>query len=109
MTMLLDIAPEIGTAGIAAVVGFFLVFAAAVLSPAIINGVATDRTSGEMWLLSGIVYFVSTLIATFFNAAIVAAASDRMAGGTRGKRRSGPPSALARRTEGFTSARHRSS
>ena len=29
MTMLLDIAPEIGTAGIAAVVGFFLVFAAA--------------------------------------------------------------------------------
>ncbi|HZT65835.1 MAG TPA: DUF6159 family protein [Acidimicrobiales bacterium] len=57
-----------------------LVFATAILSPTFISGVrSTSR--GTVYLLFAAVYFVSSLIATFFNAAVVAAASDRLSGG----------------------------
>ncbi|HEX5265222.1 MAG TPA: DUF6159 family protein [Acidimicrobiales bacterium] len=57
-----------------------VVFSAAVLSPALVNGVShTSRPA--LYLLLALVYFVSTFVATFSNAAIVAAATDRLRGG----------------------------
>ena len=57
-----------------------LVFAAAVLSPSLVNGVShTSRPA--LYLLLALVYVVSTFFATFSNAAIVAAATDRLKGG----------------------------
>lgn len=57
-----------------------LVFSAAVLSPTLVNGVShTSRPA--LYLLLALVYFVSTFVATFSNAAIVAAATDRLRGG----------------------------
>lgn len=57
-----------------------IVFAAAVLSPAFLTG-SLDNSNSVMWLLLALVYFVTTFITTFSNAAIVAAATDRMQGG----------------------------
>ena len=57
-----------------------LVFAAAVLSPSLVNGIShTSRPA--LYLLLALVYFVSTFVATFSNAAVVAAATDRLQGG----------------------------
>lgn len=67
------ILPIVSTAAI-------LVFASAVLSPALVSDV--HRTSpGVVYLLLAAVYFVAVVVATFSNAAIVAAATDRMQGG----------------------------
>ena len=57
-----------------------IVFAALVLSPAFLTG-ALDNGNGVTWLLLALLYFVTTFITTFSNAAIVAAATDRMNGG----------------------------
>ena len=57
-----------------------VVFAAAVLSPALVDGVA-KTSKPVLYLLLALVYFVSTFVATFSNAAIVAAATDRLRGG----------------------------
>ena len=57
-----------------------LVFAAAVMSPTLVHGI--DHTSRPaLYLLLAVVYFVSTFIATFSNAAIVAAVTDKLNGG----------------------------
>jgi hypothetical protein len=57
-----------------------VIFATAVLVPTWRSGLArTDRT--ESYLALALVYFVSSFLAAFFNAAIVAAATDRMEGG----------------------------
>lgn len=58
-----------------------IVFGAAVLSPVFIAGFAPGSNRTGLWVLLAIVYFVSSFIATFSNAAVVAAATDRMAGG----------------------------
>ena len=53
-----------------------LVFSAAVLSPVFISGFGGNRTA--LYVLLAVVYFFSTFIATLSNAALVAAATDRM-------------------------------
>jgi uncharacterized protein DUF6159 len=68
----LMILPVVSTAAI-------LVFAGAVLSPVFIAGFGGNRQA--LWVLLAIVYFVSSFIATLSNAALVAAATDRMNGG----------------------------
>jgi hypothetical protein len=57
-----------------------LVFSAAVLSPAFIGGMGGHSNKTVLTLLAIVVYFVSTFIATFSNAAIVAAATEKMEG-----------------------------
>jgi hypothetical protein len=57
-----------------------LVFSAAVLSPAFIAGMGAKSNRTGLTFLLIVVYFVSTFIATFSNAAIVAAATERMDG-----------------------------
>ncbi|HZU72972.1 MAG TPA: DUF6159 family protein [Acidimicrobiales bacterium] len=57
-----------------------LVFAGAVLAPTWHSDVVgSDRTG--LYLVFALIYFVSTFLTVFFNAAIVAAASDRLGGG----------------------------
>jgi Family of unknown function (DUF6159) len=70
-----------------------LVFAGAILSPVFIAGFGGNRQA--LWVLLAIVYFVSSFIATFSNAALVAAATDRMNGG-EGKAADGLRTAWAR-------------
>lgn len=57
-----------------------LVFSAAVLSPAFLGGMGGKSNKTALGLLLAVVYFVSTFIATFSNAAIVAAATEHMEG-----------------------------
>ncbi len=57
-----------------------LVFSAAVLSPTFIGGMGGKSNRTAVGLLLVVVYFVSTFIATFSNAAIVAAATEKMEG-----------------------------
>ena len=57
-----------------------LVFSAAVLSPAFIAGMGGGSNKTLLIVLAVGVYFVSTFIATFSNAAIVAAATEKMEG-----------------------------
>lgn len=61
-----------------------LVFAAAVLLPSYSSINAASANRGFLYLLLAIVYFVSTFIATFTNASIVGAATDRLQGGEGG-------------------------
>lgn len=58
-----------------------LVFAAAILLPAYPSINAASANRGFLYLLLAIVYFVSTFVATFTNASIVGAATDRLNGG----------------------------
>ena len=71
-----------------------LVFAGAIMAPAYASGMRASNRP-ELYLLLAVTYFVSVLIATFFNAAIVAAATDRMNGGA-GRPRDGIQMAWSR-------------
>jgi hypothetical protein len=79
--------PVVSTAAI-------LVFAAAIMAPAYASGMQASNRP-ELFLLLAVTYFASNLIATFFNAAIVAAATDRMNGGA-GRPRDGLRTAWSR-------------
>lgn len=70
-----------------------LVFSAAVLSPVFISGFGGNRTA--LYVLLAVVYFFSSFIATLSNAALVAAATDRMTGG-QGRAADGLRAAWAR-------------
>lgn len=61
-------------------VGSILVFAALIFGPALAFGIKTTDTV-EIIVLLGVLYFIASCITIFFNASMIAAATDRLAGG----------------------------
>jgi hypothetical protein len=57
-----------------------LVFAGLIFWPALVVGIG-NTSKVELYVLLAVLYFVASFITIFFNAAMIAAASDRLSGG----------------------------